>query len=50
MYFLELKPEADKIFKKLARKNTKQLKILDKKISEIRQNPYHKYKCLKKPL
>ena len=50
MYQLYLKPEADKIFKKLAKKNQKQLKIIFKKIQEIQLNPVHVYKFLKKPL
>ena len=50
MYELDIKPEADKIFKKLAKKNPKQLGAVDKKIREIRQKPNHKYKFLRKPL
>ena len=50
MYFLDIKPEADKIFKKLSKKNPKQLKIIGKKITEIRENPFHRYKFLRKPL
>jgi len=50
MYLLDIKPEADKIFKKLAKKNPEQLKIIGKKIQEIRENPYHQYKFLRKPL
>lgn len=50
MYALELKEEADKIFKKLSRKNPKQLKIISKKINSICKNPLHKYKFLKSPL
>ncbi|RLG16116.1 hypothetical protein DRN69_01650 [Candidatus Pacearchaeota archaeon] len=50
MYALEIKQEADKIFKKLSKKNPKQLRIIDKKIKEIRRNPNHVYKFLKKPL
>lgn len=50
MYTLEVKEEVDKIFKKLSRKNPKQLKIISKKISEICKNPLHKYKFLRKPL
>ena len=50
MYDLDIKPEADKIFKKLAKKDIKQLKIIDKKIKEIRLHPYHIYKFLRKPL
>jgi len=49
MYDLDIKPEADKIFSKLAKKNPKQLMIIDKKIKEIRKDP-HGYKFLRKPL
>ncbi len=49
MYTLDIKEEADKIFKKLSKKNKKQLMIIFKKISEIRKNPYG-YKFLRKPL
>ena len=49
MYKLKVKPEADKIFSKLAKKNAKQLRIIAKKIAEIRENP-HGYKFLKPPL
>ena len=50
MYDLDIKPEADKIFKKLTKKNIRQLNIIDKKIEEIMLHPYHKYKFLRKPL
>ncbi len=50
MYELDIKPEADKIFRILSKKNLKQLKIINKKIQEIRTNPSHKYKFLRKPL
>ena len=50
MYDLEIKPEADDIFRKLAKKNTKQLLIVHKKVEEIRANPHHVYKFLRKPL
>ncbi|MBI2664499.1 hypothetical protein HYX10_04110 [Candidatus Woesearchaeota archaeon] len=50
MYDLLVKPEADRIFGKLAKKNSKQLSIIGKKISEIRSNPHHSYKYLRKPL
>ena len=50
MYDLNIKPTADKIFKKLAKKNRKHLKIIHKKIQEIRKNPEHEYKHLRKPL
>ncbi len=50
MYGLDIKPEADRIFKKLAKKNIRQLRIIDNKIKEIRLHPYHIYKFLRKPL
>ena len=50
MYDLLIKPEADKIFKKLAGRNAKQLVIINSKIEEIRTNPQHIYKFLRKPL
>ena len=50
MYFLEIKPEADEIFRKLAKKNPKQVMIIHKKIEEIRENPHHIYKFLRKAL
>lgn len=50
MYGLCIKPEADKTFKKLSKKNKTQLKIINKKILEIRQQPHHTYKWLRKPL
>ncbi len=49
MYVLDIKEEADKIFKKLARKNPKQLMIIHKKIQEIQEKPFG-YKFLRKPL
>ena len=50
MYDLEIKEEADKIFRKLAKKNKNQLMIIHKKIEEIRSNPGHIYKFLTRPL
>jgi len=50
MYDLDIKPEADKIFRKLAKRNRKQLEIIHKKIGEIRSNPNHIYKFLNAPL
>ena len=50
MYSLDVKPEADKIFEKLAKKNPHQFRIVDKKLTEIRLNPNHDYKFLRKPL
>ncbi len=48
MYNLEIKPTADKAFKKLAKKDQKQLKRIDAKIKQILENPYH-FKPLRKP-
>ena len=50
MYDLDIKEEADEIFKKLEKKNRKQLEIIDKKIKEIQLNPQHIYKFLRAPL
>jgi YafQ family addiction module toxin component len=50
VYDLAIKPEADKIFRKLSRKNQKQLQIVNGKVLEIRQNPNHNYKFLSTPL
>ena len=49
MYSYELRKSVEKIFFKLAKKNSKQLMIIEKKIQEIRENPQH-YKNLRKPL
>jgi len=50
MYNLDIKPTADNIFKKLAKKNKKKLLMIYKKIQEIRSNPEHEYKHLRPPL
>jgi len=50
MYDLNIKSTADKILKKLTKKNSKQLKIIYKKVQEIRTNPKHEYKHLRPPL
>ena len=50
MYDLEVKDEIDRIFHKLARKNPKQLEMIDKKFKEIRLNPQRIYKFLRYPL
>jgi len=50
MYNLDVKPEADKIFQKMVKKNLHQLKIIDKKLTEIRLNPNRDYKFLRNPL
>ena len=49
MYSYELRKGVEKIFFKLAKRNPKQLLIIENKIQEIRQNPQH-YKNLRKPL
>ena len=49
MYDLDVKPEADRIFAKLAKKNPKQLEIIDKKVIKIRASPFG-YKFLRSPL
>lgn len=50
MYDLDIKPEADKIFRKLSKKNKTQLILIHKKIDGIRSNPTHNYKFLVGPL
>ena len=49
MYALAIKPEADKIFSKLEKKNPQQLRINAKKIEEIQHDPTG-YKFLRYPL
>ncbi len=49
MYSYELRKSVESIFLKLAKRNPKQLYIIEKKIQEIRQNPQH-YKNLRRPL
>ena len=49
MYALEIKPEADRILSKLAKKNPGQLRKIERKITEILKRPYG-YKFLRKPL
>lgn len=41
MYSLENSPNIDIIFKKLAKKNPKQLEIITRKLKEIVENPHH---------
>jgi mRNA-degrading endonuclease RelE of RelBE toxin-antitoxin system len=50
MYNLDIKPTADKIFKKLIKKNKKRLIRINKKIQEIKSKPKHEYKHLRPPL
>ena len=49
MYSYELRKSVEKIFFKLAKKNSKQLEIIEKKINEIIKDPNH-YKNLRAPL
>jgi YafQ family addiction module toxin component len=49
MYDLEIRESVDKIFQKLFRKDKVSLQYINKKIQEIRENPYH-FKPLKSPL
>jgi len=49
MYQCELRISVEKIFFKLAKKNPKQLEMIEKKIQEILEKPHH-YKNLRKPL
>ncbi len=50
MYDFYVNPAADKIFKRISKKNPRQLRAIHSKIVEIRRNPFHKYKFLKNPL
>lgn len=49
MYDLAVRPTAEKIFSKIAKKNPKQLGMVYNKIQEILRDPTH-YKNLRKPL
>ena len=49
MYSYELRKSVEKEFLKLAKRNPKQLLIIEDKIQEVRQNP-QRYKNLRKPL
>lgn len=49
MYSYLLRKNVEKVFFRIVKKNPKQLEIIEKKINEIRKNPYH-YKNLKNPL
>lgn len=49
MYDLFIRPELDKEFSKLFKKDRKKYGIIMKKVEEILQNPYH-YKNLRAPL
>jgi mRNA interferase RelE/StbE/toxin YoeB len=49
MYSLEVRESVDRIFSKLAKKNPKQMRIIDKKIKQILENPHH-FKPLRAPM
>jgi YafQ family addiction module toxin component len=49
LYSLELEEEVSKVFKKLAKKDKKQLETINKKIEQILINPLQ-FKPLKHPL
>ena len=50
MYDLCITPTMDKILEKLIKRNKDLLTIVHNKIEEIRNNPFHRYKHLKRPL
>jgi len=49
MYSLEVRESVDRIFFKLAKKNPKQMRIIDKKIKQVLENPLH-FKPLRAPM
>lgn len=49
MYNLKVKPQLDKTFSKMGKRERRQLEIIYKKVKEILQNPKH-YKNLRSPL
>lgn len=49
MYDLEIRESLDSIFRKLAKKDKVSFEYLNKKIEEIREEPYH-FKPLRNPL
>lgn len=49
MYEVYSKPQLDKIFRTLSKKNPKQLEIISKKVEEISRDP-HRFKNLRYPL
>ena len=40
-YILDISEELDKKFRKLAKTDRKQLEIINKKVEQIQENPYH---------
>ena len=49
MYELKVKPQLDKLLRKMDKRERKQLEIINKKVKEILQDPNH-YKHLRRPL
>ncbi|MBU4220497.1 MAG: type II toxin-antitoxin system mRNA interferase toxin, RelE/StbE family [Euryarchaeota archaeon] len=49
MYSLEVRESVDRIFSKLAKKNPKQMRIIEKKIKQICEKPSH-FKPLRAPM
>lgn len=49
MYSLEVRESVDGRFKKLGKKNPKQMMMIEKKIVQILRNPYH-FKPLRAPM
>ena len=49
MYSLEVRESVDRIFSRLAKKNPKQMRIIEKKIRDICKNPLH-FKPLRTPM
>ncbi|MFA4957929.1 MAG: type II toxin-antitoxin system mRNA interferase toxin, RelE/StbE family [Candidatus Methanoperedens sp.] len=49
MYSLEVRKSVDEIFSKLAKKNPKQMQIIEKKIKQICEMPSH-FKPLRAPM
>lgn len=41
MYSIDIKPNVDKTFSKLEKKDKKQLVLIFNKIEQIKENPYH---------
>lgn len=50
MYDLFIKPTADRIFRKMSKRDKERSMMVHKKVLEIRENPHHGYKHLRRPL
>lgn len=49
MYALALRESVDKLFSKLTKKDPKQMRMVDKKLKQILENPHH-FKPLRAPM